>query len=125
MAGKGKKENPPEKKGVQKGRSQVCRRNAHLEQRQAEEEETRTLKKHVPEEPDVSQSGAPDESAPEQENEKDLAAEGSSRKAMEEGLFPIVGLGASAGGLPAIEAFFDAVSEDSGLAFVVITHTHL
>ena len=35
---------------------------------------------------------------------------------------PIVGIGASAGGLEALEAFFDAMSEDSGVAFVVITH---
>ncbi len=35
---------------------------------------------------------------------------------------PIVGIGASAGGLEALEAFFDAMSEDSGVAFVVVTH---
>src|SRR5687768_7172284 len=36
--------------------------------------------------------------------------------------FPIVGLGASAGGLRALEAFFAEVSPDSGMAFVVVTH---
>jgi len=36
--------------------------------------------------------------------------------------FPIVGIGASAGGLEAIEAFFDQVPADSGLAFVVVQH---
>ena len=34
----------------------------------------------------------------------------------------IVGVGASAGGLEAIEAFFQAMPTDSGMAFVVILH---
>jgi len=37
--------------------------------------------------------------------------------------FPVVGIGASAGGLEALEAFFTALPEDSGLAIVVVTHT--
>ncbi|MFO7606239.1 MAG: chemotaxis protein CheB, partial [Desulfurivibrionaceae bacterium] len=36
--------------------------------------------------------------------------------------FPIVGIGASAGGLQALEDFFGAVPEDCGMAFVVVTH---
>lgn len=36
--------------------------------------------------------------------------------------FPIVGLGASAGGLDAFQRFFDAVPEASGMAFVLIQH---
>lgn len=36
--------------------------------------------------------------------------------------FPIVGIGASAGGLEAIEAFFDAMPVDSGIAFIVVQH---
>jgi two-component system CheB/CheR fusion protein len=36
--------------------------------------------------------------------------------------FPIVGLGASAGGLEAYEAFFHHVPADSGLAFVLVSH---
>ncbi|MFO8235476.1 MAG: CheR family methyltransferase [Bacteroidales bacterium] len=36
--------------------------------------------------------------------------------------FPIVGIGASAGGLEALEQFLGNVSEDSGLAYVVIQH---
>ncbi len=41
-----------------------------------------------------------------------------------EASFPIVGIGASAGGLAAIEAFFAAMSPhtDSGMAFVVVQH---
>jgi two-component system CheB/CheR fusion protein len=34
----------------------------------------------------------------------------------------VVGLGASAGGLEALESFFDAMPSDSGMAFVVIQH---
>ena len=37
---------------------------------------------------------------------------------------PVVGVGASAGGLEALEAFFAAVPADTGVAFVVVTHQH-
>ncbi|MBN2808595.1 MAG: hypothetical protein JXR80_03790, partial [Deltaproteobacteria bacterium] len=36
--------------------------------------------------------------------------------------FPIVGIGASAGGLEAFEEFFKHMPEDSGLAFVLVAH---
>jgi two-component system CheB/CheR fusion protein len=36
--------------------------------------------------------------------------------------FPVVGLGASAGGLEAFKKFFDALPPDSGMAFVLIQH---
>ncbi len=36
--------------------------------------------------------------------------------------FPIVGMGASAGGLGAFEAFFTAMPGDSGMAFVLVSH---
>jgi len=36
--------------------------------------------------------------------------------------FPIVGIGASAGGLEALESFFKAMPADSGMAFVLVTH---
>jgi two-component system CheB/CheR fusion protein len=35
---------------------------------------------------------------------------------------PIVGIGASAGGVEALEAFFGAVPAENGMAFVVVTH---
>jgi len=38
--------------------------------------------------------------------------------------FPVVGVGASAGGLEALESFVSGLPEKSGIAFVVITHTH-
>jgi two-component system CheB/CheR fusion protein len=36
--------------------------------------------------------------------------------------FPVVAIGASAGGLKALEGFFDAMPPDSGMAFVVVQH---
>ena len=36
--------------------------------------------------------------------------------------FPLVGLGASAGGITALQTFFDGMPADSGMAFVVIMH---
>src|SRR5215208_6766501 len=36
----------------------------------------------------------------------------------------IVGIGASAGGLKALQEFFEALPENTGLAYVVITHLH-
>ncbi len=36
--------------------------------------------------------------------------------------FPIVGIGASAGGLEALEQFFENISAETGMAFVVIQH---
>lgn len=38
------------------------------------------------------------------------------------GAFPIVGIGASAGGLEAIEQFLKHVPKDSGIAFVIVQH---
>src|SRR5438105_11420868 len=36
--------------------------------------------------------------------------------------FPIVGIGASAGGLKAFEGFLPGVPPDTGMAFVIVTH---
>ena len=36
--------------------------------------------------------------------------------------FPIVGIGASAGGIEALEGFFEGVPSQPGLAFIVVTH---
>jgi two-component system CheB/CheR fusion protein len=36
----------------------------------------------------------------------------------------VVGIGASAGGLEALEAFFDSMPHDSGMVFIVVTHQH-
>ena len=36
--------------------------------------------------------------------------------------FPIVGIGASAGGLEALEQFFDHTPEQSGMCFIIVQH---
>ncbi|HYP80202.1 MAG TPA: chemotaxis protein CheB, partial [Steroidobacteraceae bacterium] len=36
--------------------------------------------------------------------------------------FPIVGIGASAGGIQAMEGFFRQLPPDPGVAFVIVTH---
>ena len=36
--------------------------------------------------------------------------------------FPIVGIGASAGGLEALEALFKGIPDRPGMGFIVITH---
>lgn len=41
----------------------------------------------------------------------------------EEKPFPIIGIGASAGGLEALEEFFQNVPENSGMAYVIVSHT--
>lgn len=38
--------------------------------------------------------------------------------------FPVVGIGASAGGLEALEELFDNMPANTGMAFVVVTHQH-
>lgn len=58
---------------------------------------------------------------------KPPAPRASARKAAPEPPFsgdelPVVGIGASAGGLEPIETFFDRISTDSGVAFVVVQH---
>ncbi len=59
-----------------------------------------------------------------QENPAPAAEEPAEQSAAAEASFPIVGIGASAGGLAAIEAFFAAMPAgiDSGMAFVVVQH---
>lgn len=55
-------------------------------------------------------------------NKKSLAAIKDSTKKIKSGQFPIVGIGASAGGLEALEQFLTNVPANSGMAFVVIQH---
>lgn len=51
-----------------------------------------------------------------------LAIPSKEKEAGSDGLFPIVGIGASAGGLEALEQFLANVPENSGMAYVVIQH---
>ncbi|MFO7748954.1 MAG: chemotaxis protein CheB [Desulfobacteraceae bacterium] len=59
------------------------------------------------------------EAAPAKEN---ISRQADPKTGTEVDRFPIVGMGASAGGLEAFESFFTAMPGDSGMAFVVITH---
>lgn len=45
--------------------------------------------------------------------------------AVDSSMFPIVGIGASAGGLQAIKQLFERMPADTGMAFVVVTHLPL
>jgi len=47
---------------------------------------------------------------------------GKGKKPVEKTGFPIVGIGASAGGLEAFELFFKGVPPDSGMAFILVSH---
>ena len=58
--------------------------------------------------------GAPDSSANERPAKPGPEARG----------FPIIGMGASAGGLEAFEQFFRQMPADSGMAFDQISHLH-
>ena len=44
------------------------------------------------------------------------------KRSRKRGLFPVGGIGASAGGLDAFEKFFTAMPADSGMAFVLVQH---
>ncbi len=56
---------------------------------------------------------------PEQRPEGDAAGSGDNSSGHP---FPVIGIGASAGGLQAAEEFFDAVPPEPGMAFVLIMH---
>ncbi len=68
----------------------------------------------------ASESSKPARKTQKQDPEAKDPAEPSNR---EKGL-TVVGIGASAGGLTALRSFFDALSPDTGMAFVVVTHLH-
>lgn len=53
---------------------------------------------------------------------KSKATNNSKKETLNSDMFPIVGIGASAGGLEALEQFLGNVPEDSGLAYVIIQH---
>jgi PAS domain S-box-containing protein len=53
---------------------------------------------------------------------KSALAAPAKKKRITDRSFPIVGIGASAGGLEALVQFFDHAPEDSGMAFVIIQH---
>ena len=56
------------------------------------------------------------------EKSKNLKSKPLKSKVRNPNEFPIVGIGASAGGLEALESFFENMPRDNGMAFVVIQH---
>ncbi len=45
-------------------------------------------------------------------------------RTLSENLFPVVGIGASAGGLEAFKKLIKAITEDSGMAYILVQHLH-
>ena len=45
-------------------------------------------------------------------------------KILSENLFPVVGIGASAGGLDAFKKFIKNIPGDSGMAYIIVQHLH-
>jgi len=118
----GKSDTRSKKDADKPGRPYADEGQKHPDQKQAEREEKRTRKQAEPQSLEVKNNGA---ERPEAENAPEKASEsaGASEKETDSDAFPIIGIGASAGGLAALEEFFAALPENSGMAFVVITHT--
>ena len=45
-------------------------------------------------------------------------------KILSQNLFPVVGIGASAGGLDAFKKLITTIPEDSGMAYILVQHLH-
>jgi len=93
-------------------------RGKHPDQARAEAEEERARQDTA-----AGETGPQERETSGGQGETPSGTGGSTPEVMEEAPFPIVGIGASAGGLEALEAFFASLPAESGLAFVVITHT--
>lgn len=101
------------------------RKTKHPQQKRAEEEERTTLTRLNRQTPAAEGLAAKTAAVTKAREPADRLPEaaGTQEKPEEKGAFPIVGIGASAGGLQALESFFAALPAQSGLAFVVIMHT--
>ncbi|WP_422932093.1 chemotaxis protein CheB [Singulisphaera sp. PoT] len=77
-------------------------------------------------EENVSANGAGQEAEPEQEQEQEPSADRLAQPVDAEQPprlpFPVVGIGASAGGLEAVGELLDAMPSDGGMAFVLVQH---
>jgi two-component system CheB/CheR fusion protein len=70
-------------------------------------------------------TGSTNKSKKTQENEvveENVQPNGFELKTQQDGQYLVVGIGASAGGIQALQEFFQRVSNDSGMAYVVILH---
>ncbi len=106
------KKQPPENGQAPGGRKAGNRKRNNEKPAAAQKFSEKDRPKEVPEE-DASQNSAG--RAP--------ATDESEKPAETKRPFPVVGIGASAGGLEALEVFFEHLPVDSHIAFVVITHT--
>ncbi|WP_292466684.1 chemotaxis protein CheB [Methanolobus sp.] len=72
----------------------------------------------------INENGAGEEQTQSSKEKKISAEADASANISHHGEFPVVGIGASAGGLAALEKFFSAVPTDSslGIAFVIVQH---
>ncbi|RJQ62026.1 MAG: hypothetical protein C4530_05420, partial [Desulfobacteraceae bacterium] len=107
--------------GNGKSRQKASDRNSeHPDQQRAQQEEERTQREQKKEgEKEVSRTRQSDSRNSEKKEPSHDEGKDERRK---EG-FPVIGIGASAGGLQALEAFFSNVPEESGIAYTVISHT--
>ncbi|MCF8145494.1 MAG: PAS domain-containing protein [Deltaproteobacteria bacterium] len=85
----------------------------HPDQAAAEREEKQTRQEN---------QAPPSTGLPDLPVEKDPEKEDAHREETDD-LFPVIGIGASAGGLEALETLLSNVPEKSGMAFVIISHT--
>ncbi len=69
----------------------------------------------------ISKKQTPPSSAPQRKSRKNNKV---NLRPSETNELAVVGIGASAGGLKALQAFFEALPDDTNMAFVVITHLH-
>jgi two-component system CheB/CheR fusion protein len=114
MARKDKKKRPvPPKKRTEPGGVQERTSEGKKSPKQRQAERRPVLQEKGPREPETSEST----------HGKEVEAEDLSPRTVKEGRFPVVGVGASAGGVEALMRLFDEVPAGGGLAFVVITHT--
>ncbi len=92
----------------------------HPQQQNAEQEEAWTRREESSRAPDAVAGQQPREGQPDglEQNDENI------RSATKQAGFPIIGIGASAGGLEALKTFVAALPEKSGIAYVAIVHTH-
>ncbi len=98
------------------------KKNTHPDQTQAEREEKKTQREYEPEAQGTGETEA-DSTGEKAGDEAETELSEVSEEEPEPKAFPIVGIGASAGGLEALETFFANLPSENGMACVVITHT--
>ncbi|WP_239451238.1 chemotaxis protein CheB [Methanosarcina horonobensis] len=119
MKPKPQEQKPDEEQAPEASQKLIKDRIIFEEQEPAEKLEEKPEKEEEPEE--EKEQGEEQQPEEEEEQEEELKLE---KEQKPEQNFPIVGIGASAGGLGAFEAFFSGIPADvsPGVAFVIIQH---